>query len=214
MAMTMAMTHPWAARWVVLMTWLLLYASWPAAGQEPVNWPDVAVQYVGHPRGAVCTATVINAELKIAITTAHCVVPGGTGLLVAGGKVEEQAVIVLDWDGEHDLAILQLPVRPKGQIALAPQGARVGESLMVMGYSYSEPVLLYRWGRMAAPVGVRYPFAYVDIQAGSGFSGGPLVNADGELAAIFHGWATNQDQIARVSVYGILKHFGREYWPE
>jgi len=94
-------------------------------------------------------------------------------------------------DDAFDLAALVTAAPEAAPVRLAPRPPAPGDSLTIAGYG--PPPFAYRevTGKMTqflAPTG-RHPMHMVELRAGArkGDSGGPVFNADGELAAVLFG---------------------------
>lgn len=132
-----------------------------------------------------CTAFVINQEKHYLMTAAHCY--PGTGVLWTA--FVPTRVVALD--KQADLMVVEAkdidPTLPA--IKMAAKNPVIGQEVMSVGYGYALERPMFRQAhvqddKMALPGVSGGPFISTDSSFVGGQSGGPVVNAAGELVAI------------------------------
>lgn len=179
----------------------------PAVPRAPLELPgdrlDVAgvVDLVGQSvvtvtsanGGAVGTGVVLSADGEI-VTNAH-VVNGFADLAVLlSGETEPRAAAVVGLDANNDLAVIRLDdasgVVPAG--LARPDDVQVGDDVVAIGYalqldgapSVTRGIVSALGRSLETPDGVLDGLIQTDAAISSGNSGGPLVNARGEVVGI------------------------------
>jgi len=130
-----------------------------------------------------CTAFVIHQEKHYLLTAAHC---QGTVLWADG--VGARIVFL---DTKRDLMVLEAkdidPKRPA--LKLADKNPSIGQEIMSIGYGYALERPFFRQAhiqddKMALPGVEGGPFVSTDTAFVGGQSGGPVVNAAGDVVMI------------------------------
>lgn len=184
---------------VALGAWLAGPAAAWSAGHwsdlfQPAKPPHPAVVRIIAPSGNSLSLgsgalVAVAGQHGLVVTNWH-VVRDATGIIqVAFPDGFRSPALVLKTDAEWDLAALAI-WRPRVEpIPLAAQAPRPGEPLTIAGYGsgvYRE--VTGRCTQYVAP-GVNQPFEMVELSARArqGDSGGPILNARGELAGVLFG---------------------------
>ncbi len=172
--------------------------AWPAGHWSdlfrPAKPPHPAVVRIIAPNGNSLSLgsgalVAVNGQHGLVVTNWH-VVRDATGVIqVAFPDGFRSPALVLKTDAQWDLAALAI-WRPRVEpIPLASQAPRPGEPLTIAGYGsgvYRE--VTGRCTQYVAP-DVNQPFEMVELSARArqGDSGGPILNARGELAGVLFG---------------------------
>jgi hypothetical protein len=167
----------------------------PAATPPAAGRPRPVVARVSSARGnerdigsGVLVRT--NGTRAIVLTNWHVVQDNRTGITVAWPDGTTAAGRVVAADRKWDLAAIAVAPPGAPPVPIAAQAPRIGDRLTIAGYGprghYLEQtgaVTMY-----AGPPG-RHPPEWVECRAAarSGDSGGPMFNADGELAGVLFG---------------------------
>ncbi len=172
------------------------FSSW-SAGNRPVASPRPAVVRViaedadGHSQGTG-TLVAVSDRHGIVITNWHVVRDATGRIRVVFPDGFESAAQVLKTDADWDLAALGI-WRPSAKpLSIAHVAPVAGEPLTIAGYGPGE----YRevTGRLiqyvAPSAQLPYEMFEVDVEARNGDSGGPILNARGELAGVLFGAAS------------------------
>lgn len=131
----------------------------------------------------------VNDEFGLVVTNWH-VVDEATGAIVVefpGGF--RSTARVLKTDRDWDLAALQIRRPQIEPLRLAAHTPVAGEPLMIAGYgSGTYRAASGKCTQYVAP-GVNFPYEMVEVSAGArqGDSGGPILNAEGQLAGVLFG---------------------------
>jgi len=157
------------------------------------DWADVVKRVeasvvwaqVGEEGG--CTAFVINQEKHYLMTAAHCYA-GASGTL----WVDRVPSRVVSLDSKKDLMVVEAkdldPSRPA--LRLASKNPERGQEVMSIGYGYALERPFFRQAHvqddalMIPDAGIGGPYISTDSSFVPGQSGGPVVNAAGEIVAI------------------------------
>ena len=130
-----------------------------------------------------CTGFVINRADKYVMTAAHCV---GDRLWVDHVRAD-----VVAYDEKKDLAVLKVaeldPAR--GALVLAAHDPAIREDVMSVGYGYALERPFFKTAHVSDTAvmlesGSGGPFIGLDASFTPGQSGGPVLNAAGDVVAI------------------------------
>lgn len=141
-----------------------------------------SVVYIENNEGA-CSGFVIDAERKYVLTAAHCDAEGSVWIDRVLGKIVSK-------DTKKDLAVYKVaeldPAHPA--IKLSDKDPVIGQEVMSIGYGMALERPFFRKA-MVSDTAVQIPdiggpFIAVDAPFVGGQSGGPVVNADGEVTLI------------------------------
>lgn len=133
-----------------------------------------------------CTAFVINQEKHYLLTAAHCA-PNEHEVL----WVDSVQAKVIFYDKKRDLMVVQAdnldPTRPA--MKLAATNPAIGQDVMSIGFGFALERPFFRQAhiqddKMALPGVDGGPFVSTDSAFVGGQSGGPVVNAAGEVVLI------------------------------
>ncbi len=138
------------------------------------------------------TGVIITEDGEI-ITNAHVVQGADTVRVRLAGETEPRDAEVLASDAPNDLALLRIDAAglPAATIA-APDDVRVGEPVVAIGFalaldggaSVTTGVVSALDRTLVTEMGALGGLVQTDAAISSGNSGGPLVNADGEVIGI------------------------------
>jgi len=132
-----------------------------------------------------CSGFIINAHAKgdkdLVLTAAHC----------DGAKVyADDAIARVLWkDAKRDLMILEVDDLDRPAVIIAQKNPAQGEELGSLGYGYSLEKPMFRLAHVAnasiqVPGVEGGPFVMTDAAFVGGQSGGPAINAAGEVVMI------------------------------
>jgi S1-C subfamily serine protease len=171
---------------VVLLVALGVYTT----STQAADWTPVAeklaqsVVYVENAEGS-CTGFVVNAHAKgdkdLVLTAAHC---DGDKLFA-----DHAAARVVFKDGKHDLMLLEVDDLDRPAVTFAARNPAQGDEVASFGFGYALDKPILRIAHVSNP-SIQVPDVdggpLVMIDAGyvPGQSGGPCVNAAGEVVSI------------------------------
>jgi S1-C subfamily serine protease len=156
------------------------------------DWTPVAdklsksVVYI-ESKGGSCTGFVVHSDAKgkdkedvdYVLTAAHC---DGDELYV------DQTVARTLWkDTKKDLMVLEVSDLGRPALRLAKANPKIGDEVASYGYGWGLERPMFRTGHVSddntyiPESGIGGPFMVIDAQFVSGQSGGPVVNAAGEV---------------------------------
>lgn len=188
--------------------WLLFWVA--AAGSRsyglPFWWHDWAertvvslkphpaiVRVVASEKGALsCGSGTLIARTEdygLVLTNWHVIRDAKGGIEVDFPTGMRMPAVVVAADGVWDLALLMIPPVNVNPIPLADQVALPGEQLVIAGYGRGNyRAAAGRCVQYVAP-GIGYPAEMLEVGVGArqGDSGGPILNAKGQLAGVLFG---------------------------
>lgn len=154
------------------------------AWQAAIAKAQSAVVYIQVGDDGGCTGFVINQKAKYVLTAAHC---QGDHLWV--DRVRGEIVAL---DTKKDLMVLQVkdldPAR--AALSLAAKDPEIREDVMSVGYGYALERPFFKTAHVSDTAvqipqeNIGGPFIGVDASFTPGQSGGPVVNAKGEVVMI------------------------------
>ena len=166
----------------------VLLVSFAAADWTPVaDKLSKSVVYIETKTGS-CTGFVIHSDAKgkdkedvdYILTAAHC---DGAELYV-----DQTVARVLSKDTKKDLMVLEVPNLDRPALKLAKDNPKIGDEVASLGYGWGLERPMFRTAHVSDDKtyipedGIGGPFIVIDAQFVSGQSGGPVVNAAGEVA--------------------------------
>ena len=170
---------------MILALLLLLSADWtPIAGKL-----SKSVVYIETSQGS-CTGFVINADAKnkdkedvdYVLTAAHC---NGAEMYA-----DQTAAKVLWLDTKKDLMVLEVSDLNRPALKLAKDNPKIGDEIASLGYGWGLERPMFRTAHVSddntyiPEDGIGGPFMVIDAQFVPGMSGGPVINANGEVVLI------------------------------
>jgi S1-C subfamily serine protease len=155
-------------------------ADWTAIAKKA----NESIVYIESASGS-CTGFVINSDAKggkdYIQTAAHCV---GADIFA------DSAVARVIWkDTKHDLAILEVEDTGRPALRLAKSNPQIGEEVASYGYGMALARPMFRTAHVSddaseLPEIEGGPFVMIDAAYVGGQSGGPCINAAGEVVSI------------------------------
>lgn len=140
----------------------------------------------------VGTGLILSADGEI-VTNAHVVLDASTVRVLLPGSTEPTSAKVIGTDPGNDLALLRVQASglPVAHFA-APDSARVGDQVVAMGFALDLPgeasvtagIISALSRTMLTQTGALNGLLQTDAAISSGNSGGPLVNAAGQVIGI------------------------------
>jgi S1-C subfamily serine protease len=146
---------------------------------------EKAVLYIEHEKGA-CTGFVINTEKRYILTAAHCDADTPQARLLVDG---ETATIVYK-ETKKDLMVVQVGSLDRPALVIAKKNPERGEMLASFGFGYALERPMLRITHVSDDKthipydGIGGPFMVVDTGFVGGQSGGPVINAAGEVVIV------------------------------
>jgi len=142
------------------------------------------------------------------VATALHVVDDVDSIVVRTSHGERVAAVVVAYSREHDVALLELEHAPEDLHPLEPQhSASIGEPVAIVGHPFSQLARseaqlrgLLDWSLSQGIVGaVSGSWLQTDAAVNPGTSGGPLLNARGQVLGIVSARLTNAQSIGLIS---------------
>jgi S1-C subfamily serine protease len=169
---------------VLALSLVLLVADWNPVADKLAK----SVVYIESTAGS-CTGFVIadakgkdKEDVDYVLTAAHC---DGPSLYV------DQAVArILSKDVKKDLMVLEVPDLNRPALKLASSNPKIGDEVASYGYGWGLERPMFRTAHVSddntyiPEEGIGGPFMVIDAQFVGGQSGGPVVNAAGEVVMI------------------------------
>lgn len=113
-------------------------------------------------------------------------------VMLGDAQTPGDTATVLGIDVVHDLAILQVPARPRPHFSLAPILVRQGERLYAFGYPRDLGLSIVEGTYNGLLQYTLYPNLHFTGSLNRGMSGGPTITADGRVVGINVSTAGNQ----------------------
>lgn len=168
----------------------LLAVVFSVATAQAADWTPIAekiaqsVVFIENAEG-YCTGFVVNAHAKgdkdLVLTAAHC---DGDKLFA-----DHAAARVVFKDGKHDLMLLEVDDLDRPAVTLAAKNPAQGEEMASFGFGYALDKPMLRIAHVSNPA-IQIPdidggpLVMIDAGYVSGQSGGPCINAAGEVVSI------------------------------
>lgn len=133
----------------------------------------------------VCTGFVIDSKRHYVLTAAHCLPDEGQGERMTVDGTSGYKIFV---DHRKDLAVLRAGAVDRPALRLADRDPDFGDEVASMGYGHALEQPMFRVAHISHNrfeiEELSGPFVVVDADFIPGQSGGPIVNAKGEVVAI------------------------------
>ena len=175
--------------------WIMVLLASYALRTFAADWTPIAdklgksVVYIENTHGS-CTGFVINSDAKnkdkedvdYILTAAHC---EGDDLYA-----DQTAAKVIWKDTKKDLMVLEVSDLNRPALKLAKDNPKVGDEVASLGYGWGLERPMFRTAHVSdddtyiPEDGIGGPFIVIDAQFVPGMSGGPVINAQGEVALI------------------------------
>ncbi len=166
----------------------------PAAGRPVSKTPHPAVARIIVPErktAALGSGTLIGktAQHGYLITNWHVVREAKDGALVVFANGTQAQGRILRTDKDWDLALIQIPAPAIEPLSISATVPKVGEQLWIAGYGSGEFLLQAGLCSQYLAPYPEWPLELVEVGAAArqGDSGGPIMNANGELAGVLFG---------------------------
>lgn len=175
--------------------WTIVLLAAYALRTFAADWTPIAdklsksVVYIETKSGS-CTGFVINSDVKkkdepdsdYILTAAHC----------EGEEIfaDQTAAKVIWKDTKKDLMVLQVEDLNRPALKLAANNPKIGDEVASLGYGWGLERPMFRTAHVSdddtyiPEDGIGGPFMVIDAQFVPGMSGGPCINASGEVALI------------------------------
>jgi S1-C subfamily serine protease len=156
-----------------------------------------------------CSGTVINKERGIVLTCQHCVRGAVLEFAVNGAQADVVKQSLMD-----DLAILQSDdLDGVEDMALAGKSPETGDDIALVGFAFSATQHHWQFGRVSLPLRSD-GFMMLDVTSIKGQSGGPAINAAGELVGISKGFQVAGGHLAMMVPLDKVRRFVSKFLPE
>jgi hypothetical protein len=169
-------------------------AKIPAAGRPVSKTPHPAVARIIVPErksAALGSGTLIGktAQHGYLITNWHVVREAKDGALVVFANGTQAQGRIIRTDKDWDLAVIQIPAPAIEPLSISSVVPKVGEQLWIAGYGSGEFLLQAGLCSQYLAPYPEWPMELVEVGAAArqGDSGGPIMNANGELAGVLFG---------------------------
>lgn len=173
---------------LLLVAGLIVLLTTPLLAKLPKNMASVQPLFDTQGNN-VCSTSSYNEQAGLWITAAHCT---ETGDVMVMGKPAK--VLYADDQDDTDLAMLQADAHvPALKVGKAPQ---LGDEVNVVGFPMGQNQLLVTWLRVASVNPVQWNAALernfrsmaLDGAALPGHSGAAVLDRDGKIVAVLHGF--------------------------
>jgi serine protease Do len=131
-------------------------------------------------RLGVCSGVVLNAEAGYILTAAHCVNPDPEKLAIT---VNGKHAAIARQNRLLDLAVLRTDLDGAKAMPLAKESPAIGAEVAIVGFAFGAKKLHHQFGRVSQALDDDGALV-LDVVAIGGDSGGPAINAQGELIGI------------------------------
>jgi serine protease Do len=153
------------------------------------------------------------------VVTSYHVIKGADSVYIENEKWGRHKVTVLHSDPENDLSILviekePLPIPRSLPYTISDAEASLGEEVFTLGFPRED--IVFGEGSVSALTGYRQnPGAYqVSVPVNPGNSGGPLLNAKGDLIGIISGLQTETSGAAFATKASVLREVINQMPPD
>ena len=193
---------------------LMLTADWPTI-VKPLTDQTVRIeaqidteQETAH---WLCSGVVIDADRGYVLTAAHCVNRPPTAVLTL--TINRKHATLIKENRLLDIAVLQFDAKGEKAITLAETVPMTGEEVALVGFAYGRKQLYVQIGRVALPTDEDGRFV-VDVTTIRGDSGGPLINARGELVGIVSAIEYSGGYLGSAVALDTVRSFVKAYLPK
>ena len=136
--------------------------------------PRVEILGPDSPYPATCSGVVLNSDSGYILTAAHCVIEKAS--YTVNGKHAE----LVRQNRLLDLAVLRTELDNAKAMPLAKEPPAIGAEVALVGYAFGAKRLHHQFGRVSQPLDDDGALI-LDVMVIAGESGGPAINAAGEL---------------------------------
>lgn len=155
-------------------------AAWPDVVEriDPRSVPQLSMVYADG-RGLCSSSVILPGYL---LTAAHCVEGADTGKAKLFIGTREAKLVKVSVD--DDLAVLSFEWRGEKPLKLAKRGRalRIGDEVACLGYPFGFPQFMAQFGHVTHPMFEGRTVVNMDVIFGD--SGGPTINAKGEIVGV------------------------------
>ena len=153
----------------------LTATDWPAVviGLEK-QVPRIEILAPDAPGPGTCSGVVLNAESGYVLTAAHCTVEK------AAYTVNGRHAELVRQNRILDLAVLRAELKDAKAMPLAKDPPAIGAEVALVGFAFGAKRLHHQFGRVSQPLDDDGALI-LDLMVIAGESGGPAINAAGEL---------------------------------
>ena len=130
----------------------------------------------------VCSGAVLNAVSGFVVTAQHCVDSSDKHRLAALTVNGRHAEVVRQ-NKLLDIAVVRTELKGAASITIAAQTPIVGSEVAILGYAFGAKKLHMQFGRVSLPLDDDGALV-IDAMVIAGDSGGPTINAAGELVGL------------------------------
>lgn len=127
---------------------------------------------------SICSAAVLHKDAGYVVTCEHCVT-GELEAVTVGGR----HAVVVKQNKLLDLAVLRSELHDVENMPLAAKVPLVGSDVAILGWSWGSKRLHMQFGRVSLPLDDDGSLV-IDGMAIGGNSGGPTINAQGEMVGL------------------------------
>jgi serine protease Do len=171
--------------------------------------PRIEILAPDSPHPGTCSGVVLNAEAGYVLTAAHCTVDK------AAYTVNGRHAELVRQNRLLDLAVLRTELKDAKAMPLANDPPAIGAEVALVGFAFGAKKLHFQFGRVSQPLDDDGAMI-LDLMVISGDSGGPAINAAGELIGM-----TSAVKFAHPSMHAAIvipikavREFCRAYLPK
>lgn len=158
---------------------LLLASDWSyVARTAEAGIPRLEIQQAGET--GVCSAVVINQEIGVAVTAAHCFPEDGKFDVTLNGRDAR----FIKANHAIDLALVTFRAKKEVAIPLAPDAPSQGQEIAVVGYPFGSETFHIQAGVVAAPYDRDCRCLKINADVIFGDSGGAVLDSQGRLVGL------------------------------
>jgi S1-C subfamily serine protease len=139
--------------------------------------PRIEILAPDAPGPGTCSGVVLNAEAGYVLTAAHCTVEK------AAYTVNGRHAELVRQNRILDLAVLRTELKDAKAMPLAKDPPSIGAEVALVGFAFGAKRLHHQFGRVSQPFDDDGAMI-LDLMVIAGESGGPAINAAGELIGL------------------------------